>query len=129
MARGETIKITTISIIFLILLVQVKDLKGFELIFSQTLFLFEFIFKFLKFRHFKTQVELIYDEIYNIFILSPPKEENIFIARILDCTMNYECLKYFCKISLSSRIFEKYNPTLSKEWDIIYHKKIETLTN
>ncbi|OUM61482.1 hypothetical protein PIROE2DRAFT_12533 [Piromyces sp. E2] len=70
----------------------------------------------------KIIVNLMYTKVYDVFISSPPKEENVFIGKILDITMNYECLKNFCKISLSSRIFNTYNPILTKEWDDIYKK-------
>ncbi|ORX75834.1 hypothetical protein BCR32DRAFT_271639 [Anaeromyces robustus] len=124
MIKEEGLKTFGIILIYISLLFQIKNLAALILIISQTFFSIEYIFKFIKLYYFKTQANYIYTEVYDIFITSPPKEENVFIAKILDIIMNYECLKYFCKISLSSRIFNKYNSILSKEWDDIYNKKL-----
>jgi len=125
MSLTENIKISAILLLYIILLIKSKTWKDFVLFFGETIFILEYLFGYLKFCYFKKQVINIYDKLNNAFIISPPKEENILTAEILDATMDYECLKYFCKISLSSNIFVKYNPILSKQWDDIYHKKIE----
>lgn len=128
MVFEETLKIFIVFLFYFVLLTQTKSLKGLALLFGQTLFFLEYFFKFIRFQYFRTQVNHIYDQLYDIFIISTTKKENIFTARVLDAIMNYECLKYYCKISLSSKIFNKYNPVLSKKWDDLYHKKIEEYT-
>ncbi|KAG4087352.1 hypothetical protein H8356DRAFT_1730208 [Neocallimastix lanati (nom. inval.)] len=130
MVFEKNVKTFALIFFYVVLLTQAKNLQGFVLLFTQTYFVIEYFFKYLKFHYFRGKVFYIYNEIYDIFITSPPpKEENMLIAKILEITMNYECLKSFCKVSLSSRILNKYTPSLSQEWDTLYHKKIEDRTS
>ena len=41
---------------------------------------------------------------------------------LLDATMDYECLKSYCKIATSSKIFNKYNKVWSDEWNKLIKK-------
>lgn len=41
---------------------------------------------------------------------------------LLDATMDYECLKSYCKIATSSKIFNKYNKEWSDEWNKLLKK-------
>lgn len=45
---------------------------------------------------------------------------------LLDATMDYECLKSYCKIATSSKIFNKYNKVWSDEWNKLIKKIKET---
>ncbi|KAG4099413.1 hypothetical protein H8356DRAFT_989649 [Neocallimastix lanati (nom. inval.)] len=126
MIREEFLKTTGLVLIFISLVISTHNLLDFTLLISQAFLSLEKLYLFIKLLYFKNHVTVLYSDIYSLFVTSRPKNDQVLIAKILDITMNYECLKYFCKISLSSRIFNKYNSALSKEWDDIYHKKIES---
>ncbi|ORX43895.1 hypothetical protein BCR36DRAFT_459213, partial [Piromyces finnis] len=115
----ESLKAFVIIVLFVFLLVEVKNLEFLVLI-TQTVFSSEHLFKYVKFCYFKLHVVRIYRKLREVFVVNPPSNENVFIVNILDSTMDYECLKFYCKVSLSFRIYKKYNEKLNKEWDNIY---------
>ncbi|OUM61481.1 hypothetical protein PIROE2DRAFT_62488 [Piromyces sp. E2] len=124
----ESIKVFVIILLYIILLIQVKDLELLVLI-TQTVFSSEYLFKYIKFVYFKIQVTRIYLKMYDMFITNPGQNEKVMMVKILDATMDYECLKFYCKISLSPRIYKKYVSKLNKEWDDLYHNYIFYASN
>ena len=124
----ESIKVFVIILIYIILLIEVTNTEFLVLI-TQTIFSSEYFFKFIKFCYFKLQVSRINEKFYDMFVLNPPNDENIMIVKILDASMDYECLKFYCKISLSSRVYKKYKDKLTDEWESLYHENIEIKHN
>lgn len=122
----EGIKVFIIILLYIILLIEVEELELLVLI-TQTLFSSEYFFKFIKFIYFKNHVNRIHGKLYDMFITSPNQAEDIMRVKILDATMDYECLKSYCQISLSSRIYRKYNNKLSDRWKEIYENDIEKI--
>lgn len=120
MLPGETIKLVILSIIYLIFLLEIENLD-FLLIATQTLFSSEFVFQFIKLCYYKIQLDKICKEFEQIcFILGFGNVDSKVL--LLDATMDYECLKSYCKISTSSKIFFKYNEKWSKEWESMLSK-------
>jgi len=128
MLVSESLKVFIIVLLYIILLIQVKDLELLVLI-TQTVFSSEYLFKYIKFVYFVVQVSRIYAKMFDMFITNPRIDEKIMMVKTLDATMDYECLKFYCKISLSSRIYKKYVSKLNKEWDELYHKNILHVPN
>ena len=66
------------------------------------------------------KVDSIYDKFYSLFIT------NKYTARkesqLLEYTLEYECLKSFSHILLSSNNFNKNNKTWTLEWERIRSK-------
>lgn len=120
MMLGETIKLIILSILYVIFLIRIENLD-FLLIATQTLFSSEFAFQFIKLCYYKFQLDKICKEFEQIcFILGFSNEDSKVL--LLDATMDYECLKSYCKISTSSKIFFDNNEKWSKEWENILNK-------
>lgn len=120
MIPTEILKTCFLLIIYIILMIKIENLDVL-LIITQTLFSAEIIFSFIKLIYYKIQLDKIDKEFENIFFVAGlnSKKSKTFI---IDTTMDYECLKSYCKISISSKLFRKYNIQWSKEWDKLYQK-------
>lgn len=82
---------------------------------TQTLFSAEVIISFIKLCYYYIKVGEIQEKLRGIFIITPTSHnrEPLLVA----VTMEYECVKSYCKVALSSRIFNKNNEKWSHEWD------------
>lgn len=120
MIPSNIIKICIIVVIYMILMIKLENMD-LLLIITQTLFSAEFIIYFIKLCYYKFQLEKVCNEFKNVFFILGLKNENSQVL-ILDATMDYECLKSYCKISTSSKIFFKNNEKLSKEWNRLLKK-------
>ena len=85
------------------------------LVITQTLFSAEIIFSFIKLCYYKFQLDKVCKEFQNIFLIIGLKNKDANVL-ILDATMDYECLKSYCKI------FLKNNEKWSKEWQKLLNK-------
>ena len=117
------ISILKTSILFIIYLIMMMTVKNMDvlLVITQTLFSAEILFSFIKLCYYKFQLDKINKEFENIFFVLT-SENNCSNTMILDATMDYECLKSYCKISVSSKIFFKNNNQWSKEWKNLIKK-------
>lgn len=114
MIFGNIIKVSILLIIYLILMIKIEDMD-FLLIITQTLFSAEFAFQFIKLCYYKFQLDKICKEFENIcFMLGIDYKDSKVL--LLDATMDYECLKTYCKIATSSKIFFDNNEKWSKQW-------------
>lgn len=116
----DLIKMVLLVIVYIILMIQLENLD-ILLIITQTLFSSEFIFYFIKLVYYKFQLEKLNNEFQNIFFMTN-KDEKTRNVLILDAVMGYECLKSYCEISTSSKIFFKHNKEWSNEWSNILKK-------
>jgi hypothetical protein len=122
----DLFKIVVLIIVYIILMVRLDNLD-ILLIITQTLFSSEFIFYFIKLIYYKFQLEKLSNEFQNVFFITKNKDSNR-NALILDAVMGYECLKSYCEISISSKIFFANNDKWSKDWKNIL-KKIKKVGN
>lgn len=120
MISKDLLKIIILIVVYIVLMIKLENLD-ILLIITQTLFSSEFIFYFVKLIHYKFQLEKISDEFQNIFFITKRNDKNRDIL-IIDSVMEYECLKSYCKISTSSKIFYDNNEKWSKEWKDILKK-------
>ena len=120
MIAKDFIKMIILVIVYIILMIRLENLD-ILLIITQTLFSSEFIFYFVKLIYYKFQLEKICNEFQNIFFITKKDDKNR-NALIMNSVMEYECLKSYCEISISSKIFFDNNDTWSKEWKKILKK-------
>lgn len=113
-------KITVLTIVYIILMIKLENMD-LLLVITQTIFSAEIIFTFLKLCYYKFQLDKIYKDFESIFFKMGLKNKDIDVL-ILDTTMDYECLKSYCKISTSSKIFFDNNKKWSKEWQKLLKK-------
>ena len=114
------LKITVLTIVYIILMIKLENMD-LLLVITQTIFSAEIIFTFLKLCYYKFQLDKIYKDFESIFFKMGLKNKDIDVL-ILDTTMDYECLKSYCKISTSSKIFFDNNKKWSKEWQKLLKK-------
>lgn len=115
----NSIKITILIIIYIILMIQLENLE-LLLVITQTLFSAEILFYFIKLCYYKFQLDKICKEFQDIFFIRGVSNNTEVL--LLDATMDYECLKSYCKIATSSKIFNKYNKEWSDEWNKLLKK-------
>lgn len=115
----NTIKITIFILIYVILMIQLENLE-LLLIITQTLFSAEILFYFIKLCYYKFQLDKICKEFQDIFFTRESSDKTDVL--LLDATMDYECLKSYCKIATSSKIFDKYNKEWSNDWNKLLKK-------
>lgn len=114
------VKISILAIIYVILMMKLENMD-LLLVITQTLFSAEIMFSFIKLCYYKFQLDKVFKEFQNIFFVIGLKNKDVNVL-ILDATMDYECLKSYCKILISSKIFFKNNEKWSKEWKKILSK-------
>lgn len=119
MMFANIIKITIFILIYIILMIQLEYLE-LLLVITQTLFSAEILFYFIKLCYYKFQLDKICKEFQDIFFIRGISS-NMEVL-LLDATMDYECLKSYCKIETSSKIFNKYNKVWSDEWNKLLKK-------
>ena len=120
MLPKNIIKISIFTIIYIVLMIKLKNMD-LLLVITQTLFSAEIIFSFIKLCYFKFQLDKVCNKFQNIFLIIGLKNKDVNVL-ILDATMDYECLKSYCKISTSSKIFFENNNQWSKEWQKLLNK-------
>lgn len=120
MMLGWIIKATVIIIIYIFLMIQLENLDVLSII-TQTIFSAEIICYFIKLCYYKFQLDKVCKEFQDIFFVLGLLNADTKIL-LLDATLDYECLKSYCKISTSSKIFFKNNKHWSKEWQILLKK-------
>ncbi len=113
-------KICILVILYVILMINIENMD-LLLVITQTLFSAEILFYFIKLCYYKFQLDKVCREFQNIFLVIGLKNKDANVL-ILDATMDYECLKSYCKILTSSKIFFKNNEAWSKEWNKILNK-------
>ena len=116
----DLIRMIILIIVYIILMIKIENLD-ILLVITQTLFSSEFIFYFVKLIYYKFQLEKIYNEFHNIFFITKKDDKNR-NALIINSVMEYECLKSYCEISTSSKIFFDNNDKWSIEWNSILKK-------
>ena len=110
----NTLKIVFVIVIYVIMFALVDSID-ILLVATQTLFSAEVLFYFIKLCYYNFHLNKLDEELYNLFFsMNSVTDETKII--ILEKVFDYECLKNYCKISLSSAIFNKYNDKWSKDW-------------
>lgn len=84
---------------------------------AQVLFSEEIIAKWLRMESLRMRCEHVYQDVYRLYQSKPdPKTK---AAMAVDAFGDYETAKAAGCITLSSRLFEKLNPSLTEEWSKI----------
>ena len=107
-------------LVFVVVCVSHINYKTIVLI-TQTVFSGTILANYAKHHFFYWRVKKVYELFFMQFITEGIlcKEQ---LPSLLDNVLEYECLKSFYQIRLSPQLFQKMNPTLSREWAEIAKK-------
>ena len=117
MAKSERIKISIYAVLWLICLLYRRTDLGVVVAASQAVFSEQVLSKWFRLEWLRMRFEKTFEDLYKLFQSQPPVSQ--FNAMALDAFSMYEAAKANAAITLSSKIFEDVNPTLSTEWETI----------
>lgn len=117
MARRERVKVAIYTLIWLVLLHNRRTDLGWIVAASQAIFSEQILSRWLRLEWLRIRFEKTFDDVFKLFQTRPSMTH--FNAHALDYVTMYETAKANAGITLSSKIFDELNPTLSKEWDTV----------
>ena len=83
---------------------------------AQVLFSEQLLSRWIRMEWLRSRVEKVHDDLYTLFRSFAEREGNEFRARVVQALILYETSKAQAGISLSTRVFEKLNDELSRNW-------------
>lgn len=111
------------GIIFLVMLLSIcflKDSWDIKLVIIQSIFSVNIFVSICAFYVYKKSVQNIFDRFMDVFTMGKIDEKSIPV--LLSLSIEYETLKAFYKVRLSSRIYKKYNKELTQKWNELRSK-------
>ena len=119
MIKQNTIKIIIDVIIWLVIVLLMKD-KNIVLCITQSIFSSEILISYFKLLYFNNKVNGIYNKLFTLFITNKYSNKNE--SQLLEYAFEYEYLKSFAHILLSSNNFTKNNAKWTADWETIKNK-------
>lgn len=115
MARRERVKVAIYALIWLVLLHNRRTDLGWIVAASQAVFSEQILSKWFRLEWLRVRSEKTFDDVFRLFQTRPSVAQ--FNAHALDALSTHETSKANAAITLSSKIFDYLNPSLSTEWD------------
>lgn len=115
MARRERARVAVYAAVWLVLIHYRQTDVGWIVAASQAVFSEQILSKWLRLEWLRTRFEKTFGDVYRLFQLKPAVPR--FNAQALDALSMYETAKANAAITLSSRMFDELNPSLSEEWN------------
>ncbi len=119
MIRYSGLKILFILIMWLIILFNIEE-GNMLIMLVQGLFSAEVLLNYIKMIYYYIHVSKIYDDFYKLFVTKKYNETKD-LALVIEYVMDYETIKSYCHIMLSSIFFEKNKDSLSLKWNEIHN--------
>jgi hypothetical protein len=117
MLVGERIKVAIYAAVWLFAaLTRATDLALIAAV-AQVIFSEQIISRWVRMEWLRNRVEQVYEDIYSLVQPASNRDTKEFKARTVECLMRYETGKAQAGISLSTRLFKRLNPVLTKQWD------------
>ncbi|WP_454766119.1 hypothetical protein [Cupriavidus campinensis] len=117
MARVERLKLLAYGVLWLICVVNRQSDLGVILLISQVVFSEQVVSRWLRLEWLRMRFEKTYEDVYRLWQTRPAA--STFNALILDSLSAYEAAKSTAGVTLSSRIFDRLNETISNEWNSV----------
>ncbi|MEQ2058747.1 hypothetical protein [Burkholderia cenocepacia] len=114
MVRFERIKLLVYAVLWLVCVINRQSDLGVILAASQVVFSEQLVSRWLRLEWLRMRFEKTYDDVYRLFQSRPAA--TTFAAMALDSLTSYEAAKSTAGVTLSSRTFDKLNPSISQEW-------------
>jgi len=115
MARRERIKIVIYALVWLVLLHNRRTDLGWIVVASQVIFSEQILSKWFRLEWLRIRFEKSFDDVYKLLQTRPSVTQ--FNAHALDALSMYETAKANAAATLSSKIFDSLNASLSAEWE------------
>lgn len=119
MAKGERIKVLVYFCLWFFAILYRDTSIGLLLILTQILFSGDILIRWLKIELLRTKNESIYEKLYSLFLNKVDPENIKTIGSILDAFASYEAAKSSASIKQSTKIFNKINQKLTRDWSVI----------
>jgi hypothetical protein len=117
MCRNERVVIGVYIVVWMLALFNRNTDFDVMIVASQILFSEQLISRFVRLEWLRSRSESVFDNLY--LLLQTDLDAATFQARIVQELVKYENTKSNAAVTLSSRIFNKLNPTLSAQWEKI----------
>lgn len=117
MARCERVRVGVYLLVWLVLLHYRRTDLGWIVAASQAVFSEQILSKWFRLEWLRVRFEKTFDDVFRLFQTRPAVQQ--FNAHALDSISMYETAKASAAVTLSSKIFDDLNPTLSAEWEKI----------
>jgi hypothetical protein len=117
MAKVERIRVSVYGLLWLSALLWRQTDLGVVVAASQAIFSEQIVAKWIRVEWLRMRCERTFDDMYRLFKARPPVNE--FNAMVMEALSTYETAKANAAITLSSKMFDALNKTLSAEWDVI----------
>lgn len=115
MARRERVRASVYVLIWLVLLHYRRSDLGWIVAASQAIFSEQILSKWIRLEWLRIRFEKTFDDVFKLFQNRPTVAH--FNAHALDAVSMYETAKASAAVTLSSRLFDELNPSLSTEWE------------
>lgn len=113
MIMNKFIKVIILIISWIILITKIDNIARILLL-TQIIFSTDVLLDFVKIIYYYVKVNQIYNNFYRIFVTNKYDEKNM--PMIIEFVMEYECLKNYCHITLSDKIFREESIELEQKW-------------
>ncbi len=119
MARGERIRMAIYAIIWIVALLNRATDLALGAAMAQAVFSEQIIARWIRLEWLRMRFERVYERLYQLIQTTTNCNKDEFRVRVLEAFGDYETGKGYGGITLSAKVFERLNPSLSKEWSKI----------
>lgn len=116
MVHGERIKVMIYAIVWIVALLNRATDLAFGVVMAQTIFSEQIIARWIRLEWLRMRFERVNDGLYRLVQTTTNFNNEKFRVRVLEAFGDYETSKGYGGITLSARVFERINPSLSEEW-------------
>lgn len=123
MAKRERIKVAIFVVVFIVaLMLRTTEMELISIL-AQTLFASTLIPAYLRLEVLYHKNKTIFDCLHDIFLFhnQPNENDEKLSAKLLDCFVKYESAKAYSGVKQDTKIFNKINPEVTREWEEIKH--------
>lgn len=116
MAHGERIRIAVYATVWIVALLNRNTDLALGAAMAQAVFSEQIVSRWIRLEWLRMRFERIYDGLYRLVQTTTNFNKDEIRVRVLEAFGDYETGKGYGGITLSAKIFERLNPSLSLEW-------------
>jgi len=119
MAHGERIRMTVYATVWIVALLNRATDLALGVAIAQAIFSEQIISRWIRLEWLRMRFERVYEGLYRLVQSTTNFNKDEFPIRVLEAFGDYETGKGYGGITLSAKVFERLNPSLSAEWSQI----------